>query len=101
MLELLRLDQYDSDVLTLMMFFVISGGAVVGYITDAVMADRGFGPVGNALLIILGCLLGIYVRNAHFGLMKPGDIITTAIFAAASATLLLMLLGIAKFWVRD
>lgn len=101
MLELLKLHQYDSDVLTLLMFFVIIGSAAVGYVTDSVMGDRGFGPLGNASLIILGVFVGVYIRNAFFGLMKPGDIVTTAMFAAATATLLLMLLGVAKFWTRE
>ena len=101
MLELLKLNDYPSDVLWLMMIFILCGGAVVGYITDSVMGERGFGPIGNGLLIIMGAFVGIYIRNAYFGLTSPGDMAITAIFAAASATLLLMLLGVAKYWVNE
>ena len=49
----------------------------------------------------MGAFIGVHVRNAYFGLTSPGDIAITAIFAAAAATLLLMLLGVAKHWVQD
>ncbi len=101
MLGLLQLDKYPSDVLMMIVFAVLIAGAVVGYVTDVVMGERGFGPFGNGLLVIFGAFVGIYLRNAYFGLMEPGDIAVTGIFAAASATLLLMLLGLAKHWVQE
>jgi hypothetical protein len=101
MAEFLKLDQYPADVLWILTFLIIGGGTVVGYITDAVMGNRGFGPIGNGVLVIMGALIGVHVRNAYFGLTSPGDIAITAIFAAAAATLLLMLLGVAKHWVQD
>ena len=101
MLKLMQLDHYSSDVLIMLVTAIIIVGMVVGYVTDIVMGDRGFGPVGNGLLVVLGAFAGIYLRNAYFGLMEPGDMAVTGIFAAASATLLLMLLGIAKHWVQE
>ena len=101
MAEFLKLDQYPADVLWILTFLIIGGGTVVGYITDAVMGNRGFGPIGNGVLVIMGTFFGVHVRNAYFGLTSPGDIAITAIFAAAAATLLLMLLGVAKHWVQD
>jgi hypothetical protein len=101
MAEFLKLDQYPADVLWILTFLIIGGGTVVGYITDAVMGNRGFGPISNGVLVIMGTFIGVHVRNAYFGLTSPGDIAITAIFAAAAATLLLMLLGVAKHWVQD
>ena len=101
MLEILQLDTYSNDTLTLMMVFVLIGGLAIGFICDRVMGDRGFGPAGNALLVIFGAFVGIYIRNAYFGNMDPGDMAMTGIFAAASATLMLMLLGVAKHFVTE
>ncbi len=101
MFEALRLDHYSTDILAYVFISVLIGGFVVGYITDAVMGDRGFGPFGNATLAVFGAAVGIYIRNNFFGRMDPGDILVTGVFAASSATLLLLLLGLAKHWVQD
>lgn len=101
MLALLQLDKYPSDALMMIVFAILIAGAIVGYVTDTVMGNRGFGPFGNGMLVIFGAFIGIYLRNAYFGLMEPGDIAVTGIFAAASATLLLMLLGLAKHWIQE
>lgn len=101
MLELLRIQYISSDTLMLLALCIIGIGAVIGYITDSVMGERGFGPIGNGMLVILGAFVGIYIRHAFFRDMDPGDVAITGIFAAASATLLLMLLGLVKHWVQD
>ncbi len=101
MLQVLRLEQYSSEVLLFILLAVLIGGFVIGFVTDTVMGDRGFGPVGNGMLAMLGAVVGIYIRNTFFGRMDPGDLLVTGIFAAATATLLLLLLGVAKHWVQD
>jgi len=101
MLQLLRLEHYTSELLLIILFAVLIGGFVIGFVTDAVMGDRGFGPWGNGMLAMLGAIVGIYIRNTFFGRMDPGDLIVTGVFAAATATLLLLLLGVAKHWVQD
>ena len=101
MLQFLKLDHYSSDVLTLIFFGTVIAGVVIGYLTDAVMGERGFGPVGNGALAVLGGLVGIFIRNAYFGRMNPGDLWLTSIFAVSAATLLLLLLGVVKHWVQD
>lgn len=101
MFELLGLQEYAGDSIILLLLGVVVIGAAIGYITDIVMGDRGFGPLGNGLLTILGAAVGLYVRHSFFGTMQPGDAALTAVFAAASATLLLLLLGVVKHWVQD
>ena len=96
MLKSLSLDHYSGDTLFMILLLACIGGTVVGYITDSVMGDRGFGPIGNGLLTVLGVVAGIYVRNTFFGRMEPGDLALTGIFAAIAATLLLLCLGVAK-----
>ncbi len=101
MLEALRLDHYPRDILLYVLLAVIICGFIVGYVTDIVMGDRGFGPFGNGTLAVFGAAVGIYIRNNFFGRMDPGDILITGVFASSSATLLLLLLGLAKHWVQD
>lgn len=101
MIAYLGLGEYSGSLLLLLALGVCIAGMVTGYITDAVMGDRGFGPFGNGMLTVLGAAVGLYVRHTFFGRMSPGDVATTAIFAAAAATLLLLVLGVAKHWVQD
>lgn len=101
MLQFLRLDHYSNETLLFLLFAVSIGGVVIGLVTDFVMRDRGFGPIGNGALAVLGIGVGIHIRNSFFGSMSPGDLALTGVFAAAAATLLLLILGVAKHWVQD
>ena len=101
MLQLFAFGQYSSEMLLFMFLGVLIGGFVIGFVTDAVMGERGFGPIGNGMLAVMGAIVGIHIRNTFFGRMDPGDVLITGVFAAATATLLLLLLGVAKHWVQD
>lgn len=101
MLETLHLQNLSTDMLLLTIVAAGAIGILVGYIVDSVMGRRGFGPIGNGILITFGALVGVYVRNAYFSLMQPSDIAITGLFAGSFATLLLMLLGLAKHWAQD
>jgi uncharacterized membrane protein YeaQ/YmgE (transglycosylase-associated protein family) len=101
MMKMLGLAHLPSDYFALLMFVILLSGMMMGWLTDAIMGDRGFGPFGNGFLIILGCFVGIYVRNAYFGNIQHDQITLTGIFAASSATLLLLILGVVKHWVQD
>ena len=100
MLQTLRIEQLSTDALILLTLLAIVAGAVIGYLTDVVMKDRGFGPFGNGLLAILGAAVGLHVRLTIFGTLKPGDIALTCIFATATATLMLLIFGVIKSFAR-
>lgn len=101
MLELLRLDQYSTDVLLMMFFFLGTGGYIIGAITDVIMQKRGYGPIGNGSLAIMGCFAGIYARNTYFSHAFGNDLAVTAIASGASATAMLLIFGVFKHWVTD
>jgi Na+/melibiose symporter-like transporter len=101
MLQALNLSQYSSETLLFIFLAVGIGGFAVGYVTDVVMGDRGFGPFGNGFLAVFGAIIGIYIRNTFFGKMDPGDLFVTGIFAGAMATLMLLLVGVAKRFVQN
>lgn len=101
MYHLPGLGDYPLDVIIWIGIAIVIGGGLIGHLTDAVMGDRGFGVAGNAFLAILGALVGIYARTALFGRLYSQDLMITAIVAAATATGMLLLLGIAKHYVQD
>jgi len=101
MLQILGLDQYSPDILAITALGVAIAGLGIGLVTDSVMSDRGFGPYGNGFLAILGAVTGIYTRYSFFGWMRGQEVLIIGSFAAATATLMLLLLGVAKHWVQD
>jgi uncharacterized membrane protein YeaQ/YmgE (transglycosylase-associated protein family) len=98
MLHALGLENFDSVFLMAVCIAILVGGAVVGYLTDVIMGERGFGPFGNGALAIMGALLGVYARNAYFYRLQGDEMLITAIAAEICATGLLLSLGFAKRW---
>jgi hypothetical protein len=96
MLQLLNPSHYSLAALAVIGFCVICGGSVAGYVTDMIMGKRGFGFFGNAFLVILGCGTGIYTRHVLFGWWQGEETLIVAIFAASTATLILLLFGLVK-----
>lgn len=101
MLNIIDFDLYSIDFLALIALGVIIPGLIVGYITDTLMHDLGFGPYGNGFLAILGAGTGIYTRYTFFGWLQGQEILIITIFTTATATFMLLLLGLAKHWVQD
>lgn len=99
MLEILALEQYSDETLMLLLITVVVGGGFIGFITDIVMGRRGFGPVGNGLLAILGCFFGIYARNSYVGHVFGNELAVTGGMAAATATAFLLIFGRMKHWL--
>lgn len=100
MLHILGLENFDSVFLMAICIAILVGGAVVGYLTDMIMGERGFGPVGNGSLAILGAFFGIYARNAYFYRLHGDEMLITAVAAEICATALLLSLGFAKRWAQ-
>ena len=87
---------YSASELVALCMVLGIGGAVLGYITDAVMGDRGFGPTGNGCLAIVGGVVGIHYRNFILGPVASQEAILIAVTAGASATAALLILGLVK-----
>ena len=101
MLHFNFLDQISTEALALLIFVTAIIGMFIGYITDFVLGNRGFGPGGNAFLAILGCVVGIYTRSTYFGPTSLDETLVTGGLAASSATVMLLMLGIIKHWAMD
>ena len=101
MLHLFALDRYSFEELMFLIAAVCSGGYVIGYLTDLILTRRGFGPAGNGCLAIVGCMAGIYARNTYLGHAYGNDLMFTGIVGAASATAMLLTLGVVKHWLAD
>jgi uncharacterized membrane protein YeaQ/YmgE (transglycosylase-associated protein family) len=101
MLHYFALDNYSDELLLVMGISVVLGAVVIGFVTDMLMADRGFGAFGNGMLAVVGCFIGLYVQNAYFGHANVNQLLLTGVMAAGTATGLLLTLGIVKHFVSD
>lgn len=101
MLQMLDFGNYSREALMLMAVASMIAIFLIGYITDAVLAERGFGPFGNGGLAVVGALVGIYTRQTYFGHSSGDEILITGGLAACAATAMLLALGIVKHWVSD
>lgn len=97
----LRLDDLPTSTLVLLASAVGLCGLLIGAVTDAVMGDRGFGTVGNGLLTITGCIVGVYAEMVFLGPAFLQDALMTAIAAATGAAVILLVFGVVKHWVQD
>ena len=101
MLHILALDNYSNELLIVMGATIVLGAVVIGFLTDMLLADRGFGAFGNGMLAFIGCCLGIYAHNTYFSHSSIDALLLTGVMAAGTATALLLTLGIIKHWVSD
>ena len=101
MWHLLRMEEMSTSTMSLIIAGVALCGLLIGAITDSVMGDRGFGAIGNGLLTLMGCVLGLYAEQALLGPAYVRDALMTGLFAAAGATAILMTFGLIKHWVQD
>lgn len=68
---------------------------ICGWIADRIMGYTGFGVIGNWLLLLVGCFVGLFAYN-ELGYRFQGELQYTLIAAFAGATTLLVLSSAAK-----
>jgi hypothetical protein len=100
MFTTLNPSDYPPELIVGAAVAIVIGGAAIGYITDIVMGDRGFGPFGNGVLAVLGAGLGVYAQVLYSGELTAGGLMITASAAAAAATAILLILGVIKSLVQ-
>ena len=92
-------DGYSGDALALLGFFAALGAIVAGLIADRVMRERGFGIIGNGVLILMGVVVGLVISHSHFGVIRGAEPNRILIMAAASSTIVLVLCGTLKSYL--
>ncbi len=76
--------------------FAILGAVVAGTIADRVMRDRGFGIVGNGILIVMGVCLGLWFADLRVGPADWSSANRLLLLCVAAATAVLLVCGVVK-----
>ncbi len=92
------LDALNITEMNFIMDTLIAGLFLValGYLFDTMLRNRGFGPFGNALLLLLGAALGAWGWSVWAPLLHRGRIPEDALAAAVGAGALLVVAALVR-----
>jgi uncharacterized membrane protein YeaQ/YmgE (transglycosylase-associated protein family) len=98
MLVSLGLETVPTEMLYFLAFMAIAASIAFGWTTDLILKDRGFGPLGNALIGIIGAFLGprIWFIGLRHGALLGADPGTLLACAGAGGSLLLVAAALLK-----
>jgi uncharacterized membrane protein YeaQ/YmgE (transglycosylase-associated protein family) len=92
MLSLLGLQSVPTEMLYFLAFMAIATTAIFGWTTDLILKDLGFGPIGNALLGVIGAVFGprIWLVGVQHGSLFDADpsVLLTCMGAGGSILLI-------------
>jgi len=94
-------NSFDESALLLLAATAVFGSYFVGQIVDRIMRQRGFGPTGNAILILAGIGAGLMISYQQLGPLRPSEANSVIAATAASSTLVLLVCGALKSFLLD
>jgi uncharacterized membrane protein YeaQ/YmgE (transglycosylase-associated protein family) len=83
---------HSSEDLMILGFFIIVGATVAGWIIDATVRERGFGVIGNGILIVMGSILGIVASQMQGPVPSMLETTRVMIFSTGCSALALVTL---------
>ncbi len=92
---------YSRDALLTLAFIAAVGAIVAGSIADRVMRERGFGAIGNGVLILMGVGVGLVISHSELGPLRSSQFDRVVVMAAASSTIVLLLCGALKSFMLE
>lgn len=96
MLHNFELDRISSSDLTMILVVLMIAGVLLGLVTDLIMGRRGWGLVGNGLLIDAGMAGGLYALTTHMWGLRVSDPVVMLAVVFGGATLALLVGGFLK-----
>ena len=87
---------YSGGELLLFAYFVSVAAAFFGYIADCVLRDRGFGPIGNGVVMVLGWLVALMTWSAQVAPIQYLDGVRGLVLMCSAGTIALLLGGLFK-----
>ena len=91
----------DTWTLTLIASMSCIFAAAIGGVVDRVLQDRGFGVIGNALLIVIGVLLGMLLSFENQIPLRLSPNARVLIYATFAPTFLLVFCAMLKAWLQQ
>jgi uncharacterized membrane protein YeaQ/YmgE (transglycosylase-associated protein family) len=89
MWKLVGLSHLSTNEQLLIVLVVICASLTVGWVMDMIMGPSGFGLFGNAIVAIIGIVVGVWVYGNYLGSLKSPDM--TRMMGAIIASVMLHL----------
>ncbi len=90
------INTHDRNELMIAAFYLAVVGTAIGWVVDFVMQERGFGVVGNGILIFLGAIVGAIVAQMNGPFATIGETNRIVLFSASASALVLVICAIIK-----
>ncbi len=90
------IDYHSGGDLMILGFFLTVAATVAGLLLDKVLNDRGFGMIGNGILILLGAIVGVVVAQNQGPMTGVNETNRIVMFSAASSGLVLVFFCLLK-----
>jgi uncharacterized membrane protein YeaQ/YmgE (transglycosylase-associated protein family) len=100
MWKLVGLSHLSTNEQLLIVLVAICASLTVGWIMDMIMGPTGFGLFGNAIVAIVGIVVGTWVYHHYLGSMKSPDIARLMGVIIASVMLHLVLCSVLRRVLR-
>jgi len=96
MVRLIGLDFLPQDALIITLILMVVVAVIAGWISDAVMADVGYGVIGNAVLTLVGAFVGLAAWTHGVGPVRPAYIGWIAVSTGGGSLAFLLLFALFK-----
>ena len=70
MLQTIGLDAMSQTTLVVFAVAVAMGASLAGWLTDAIMGSKGYGVIGNTMLVMVGVASGLAATRRFVGPME-------------------------------
>ena len=92
-------DYYSEDALLGIGLIAAIGAVLAGTLADKVMRERGFGVIGNGVLVLAGIAVALVIWHSQYGPMGSWESDRVMAVATASATAVLLVCGAIKSFI--
>ena len=81
---------HSNEDLMVLGFFVTLASCVAGWVVDMSMGKHGFGVMGNAILVMMGSVVGGVVAESYHSFQAISEVNRIIFFSAVATTILLV-----------
>jgi uncharacterized membrane protein YeaQ/YmgE (transglycosylase-associated protein family) len=100
MWKLIGLSHLSSNEQILVLLVAVCACLTVGWIMDMIMGPTGFGLFGNAVVALIGVVVGVWFYHRYLGSMTSPDITKMMGTIIASVMLHLVVLSVLRRVLR-
>jgi uncharacterized membrane protein YeaQ/YmgE (transglycosylase-associated protein family) len=100
MWKIIGLSHLSTNEQLLIVLVMICASLTIGWVMDMIMGPSGFGLFGNAIVAIIGIVVGVWIYGNYLGSMKSPDMTRMMGTIIASVMLHLVMFSVVRRVLR-